>query len=81
MAAMGAVALASVISSGAAAGASVYQASKSGKAPDIKPPPQPAQTPAYDVFSRKNKTGPGAYGIPAPGALADATTASTKLGQ
>jgi hypothetical protein len=79
MPAMAPLAIASIVASGASAVGTLAASRKSQ--PNIPPPPQPEKAPQYDVFKRRNTQGPGAYGIAAPGALADASTASTKLGQ
>lgn len=81
MAAMAPLALASLIGTGVTAAASISQAHSAGKSFKPPPQPQPEKAPSYDLFKRRNKSGPGAYAVPTPEALGAASTASTKIGQ
>lgn len=80
MAALGAMAIASIVSASVAGASAISQARK--ETPKIPPPPQPETEPSIDLFRRRNGAGSGgAYGLTGAGALQPASTGSTKLGQ
>lgn len=80
MAALGAMAIASIVSASVAGASAISQARKSP--PKMPEMPQPETAPNIDLFRRRNGAGAGgAYGVTGTSALQPASTGSTKLGQ